>query len=361
MYNFVTKENIDKTLIWLRSYQQNVDYELSRKIYYVYCYTNKINGKKYVGKTGDLKERMGDHRRANKEENKVFYKAIKKYGINNFIFSLFGAYKIEKDAYNAEIYFIALYKSNDEYGYNCTSGGIGMTGNSIRVQLARKQIAVANIGKVSWNKGKKATESHKRNISNGLFLAYQLDPNLKVEKSIFFSGRKITEEAKKKMSESRKGNKGYNFGKTLSASARQKVSNFQSTKNRKPISQEGIEKIRTSATNQDHKFRIPKQIKQEIIVLFATYLFTKQQLADKFNLKFNTIVKILSKKKIIEKPLVKRVFTKPIDKNIKQEIIALFNTSNYSQKQLSIKFNIKYKTICYIISDDRKLNKLRTQ
>jgi group I intron endonuclease len=60
---------------------------------YVYCITNLINGKRYVGKTNDLDRRWRDHQNNCSDEkcpdrDKLLYKAMRKYGVENFEFAV---------------------------------------------------------------------------------------------------------------------------------------------------------------------------------------------------------------------------------------------------------------------------------
>lgn len=53
------------------------------KTYCIYCHTNKINGKKYIGQTGgDLQKRFGENGYSYRKQ--MFGRAIKKYGWDNF-------------------------------------------------------------------------------------------------------------------------------------------------------------------------------------------------------------------------------------------------------------------------------------
>lgn len=94
---------------------------------YIYCIKNNINDKCYVGKT--LKspaERFSEHLRdARKptEENRPLYRAIKKYGENNFSSHVLEECTDEL-ASEREIWYIKKLKTY-AHGYNATIGGDG--------------------------------------------------------------------------------------------------------------------------------------------------------------------------------------------------------------------------------------------
>lgn len=94
---------------------------------YIYKIQNKINNKIYIGKTelNDPLKRFNEHIKASKRNsinNRPLYKAINKYGINNFSFEVIE----ETDTPNErEIYYIDKYKSYGKSGYNATLGGDG--------------------------------------------------------------------------------------------------------------------------------------------------------------------------------------------------------------------------------------------
>lgn len=94
----------------------------------IYLFTNKINGKHYVGQAKDLKKRLSAHYHTFKRggtERMILYKAISKYGIENFCVTILETLEI----YNPdlidqmEVYYIKLYNSYGEY--NQTKGGDG--------------------------------------------------------------------------------------------------------------------------------------------------------------------------------------------------------------------------------------------
>lgn len=95
----------------------------------IYCFTNKINNKKYIGQSIQLKERYNQHKRNHlnpddKSYNSSFYRAIRKYGFENFNYEILEDNdSLTKEELNElEIYYINLYDSFKN-GYNETQGG----------------------------------------------------------------------------------------------------------------------------------------------------------------------------------------------------------------------------------------------
>lgn len=153
----------------------------------LYCHTNLLNGKKYWGITT---QKNPERRWRDGNDYKsciLFYRAIKKYGWDNFQHDIV-TYCLDKETLDAaETYWIKATRSNErEFGYNLKSGG--------------------SRGKHSEETRKKMSDAHK--------------------------GMKSTEESKKKMSISKKGNKNHNYGKSMSEETKLKVSKTLFGKNR---------------------------------------------------------------------------------------------------------------------------------
>ena len=94
----------------------------------IYKIENKINGKIYIGQSLNIEERWKDHRNIgfnsnNKNYNYPLYKAFRKYGIDNFNFSIVEECS-QKELNIKEIYWIKYYNSYCD-GYNQTMGGDG--------------------------------------------------------------------------------------------------------------------------------------------------------------------------------------------------------------------------------------------
>lgn len=91
----------------------------------IYKYTNKINGKIYIGQSSDITARKSSHRNQSlyggKDMNCPFHLAINKYGIDNFDFEIIE--ECDKSLLNErEQYWIEYYDSYNN-GYNATTGG----------------------------------------------------------------------------------------------------------------------------------------------------------------------------------------------------------------------------------------------
>jgi group I intron endonuclease len=101
--------------------------------YLVYCYTNKINNKKYIGITSrSIEEREASHiyesrNKTNKCYNAPFKRAIRKYGIDGFYREIIDTADSLEKACELEKFYIKKYKTYYKYknsnGYNATIGG----------------------------------------------------------------------------------------------------------------------------------------------------------------------------------------------------------------------------------------------
>ena len=96
---------------------------------YIYCITNLINNKRYVGKTvQSIEERWREHCKDSKREHlskRPLYSAISKYGIENFIIEEIEKVDDDNQLSNREIYWINELGTYGKNGYNATKGGDG--------------------------------------------------------------------------------------------------------------------------------------------------------------------------------------------------------------------------------------------
>lgn len=88
--------------------------------YCVYCHTNIINGKKYIGQTSNYVRRCQP---TNYKGCTKLYNAIMKYGWDNFTHEILEDNLTLEQANQREEYYINLYNTVKD-GYNIKSGGL---------------------------------------------------------------------------------------------------------------------------------------------------------------------------------------------------------------------------------------------
>lgn len=129
----------------------------ARMSLYIYSATNKINGKRYIGKTkfDPPTHRWNQHLAAakkgpkdNKRFQPYFHRAIRKHGRDNFSFDIIATFD-DKDVdawMQAEKKYIKQYRSNErDHGYNLTDGGDGVPGWKAS-RAARRRMSEAKMG-----------------------------------------------------------------------------------------------------------------------------------------------------------------------------------------------------------------------
>lgn len=148
----------------------------------IYKIENKINGKVYIGQTvKSLNHRKNQHiKSAERGGIYMIQKAIRKYGADNFEWSII----CETDSFSKlnvlEKFYIAAYKKMTDV-YNMTDGRDGALGrkmtesgrkkigeaNSRRIvkESSRKKMSEKKKNKPTWNKGKKYSDEYKKKLS----------------------------------------------------------------------------------------------------------------------------------------------------------------------------------------------------
>ena len=152
-------------------------------MYTVYKHTTP-SGKVYIGITSRKAEERWNNG-YNYIQNKHFYSAIKKYGWDKIKHDILFENLSKDEAYKKEIELIAFYKSNQrDFGYNKSIGG------------------ESSVKGAHWSLSKESVEKRAKQLR----------------------GRKFTEEHKKKLSESHKGQVCHMKGKTMPLETRKKIS-----------------------------------------------------------------------------------------------------------------------------------------
>lgn len=143
----------------------------------IYCFENKINGKRYIGKSKDIEARYKAHTKKAINDGTYFHNALKKYGVDAFNFTILEECE-ESKLNEREEYYISHFDTYNN-GYNMTLGGDG--GDTLT-----NHPDIINIGK---------------KISKKLTKPKQ--PKLKVKHTSPMKGRHHTEESKQKINETK--------------------------------------------------------------------------------------------------------------------------------------------------------------
>jgi group I intron endonuclease len=108
-------------------------------IYTIYKSVNTKTGKVYIGFDSNWPNRVRIHKSASKNQDYKFYRAIRKYGWNNFEWSIIYQSKDKQHTLKEmESYFISEYNSMKN-GYNSTLGGDGTLGRKRTIEERIKQ------------------------------------------------------------------------------------------------------------------------------------------------------------------------------------------------------------------------------
>jgi group I intron endonuclease len=170
----------------------------------VYCTTNKINGKKYIG--------------SDSKNNPKYYgsgvhvkKAIKKYGKINFTKQILCEVNDIDLMRELEEYWIEYFNAyHNPLFYNATKYACGITKAT---EYQKQKTSEANKGH-KYNLGRKFTESQKQKISEANkgkkhTEEYKLEKKQRALGNKYALGYKFTQEQKDKISNSKTGHKCY--------------------------------------------------------------------------------------------------------------------------------------------------------
>ena len=177
-------------------------------MYDIYKITNNINGKIYIGcTTKGIEYRFKGHRSAYRRKHSLLYEAMREFGFENFSISVLEHGEDDSIRYEREKYYIdKLNTMNPDIGYNMTIGGTGTIGYEF-TEEDKKKVSLAGMRRKPTKKmiermrnlhlGKKLSEETKKKISESRIGKYTGEDNP-------FYGRHHTEETKRKAVEAKK-------------------------------------------------------------------------------------------------------------------------------------------------------------
>jgi group I intron endonuclease len=209
----------------------------------VYMATNRVNGKRYIGKTvGSLSRRIAHHITASQRRaSYAFGRALAKHGPNMFEWSILFSSINDSLLLKTERTMIAMFRTRAPRGYNLTDGGDGACG-AVHSEETRAKRSAALKGK----KREPFTQDHRDRMSlahSGVALSLKHRKNLglshegkkhpprSVESRARYSaagtGKKHTDEARAKISAGLKG-------RLVSAETRKRISDSQIGRKKTP-------------------------------------------------------------------------------------------------------------------------------
>lgn len=201
----------------------------------IYKITNLINGKVYIGQTVQTFKRRKIEHLYEYRKNRVFhpiYNAMRKYGEENFNWSIIDHAYSRQELDDREIFWIDFYKSyvkrKDNNGYNLTIGGGALSGEYNPMygrevsEETREKLRIANTGK---NNHKTTTDEQETDIIN-LYLEglTMTDVGEIVGVTYTVVSRVLTDHKIDKRETNRKGDENGMFGKNHSDDAKKKIS-----------------------------------------------------------------------------------------------------------------------------------------
>ena len=178
------------------------------KISGIYKLTNKINNKSYIGKSNNLRERIGIHRNsAQRLKNDCYIKrAIIKYGWKNFDVSILHVSDIydNEKLLKTEAEFIKELNTLVPNGYNVLASSTDCSGYH-HTEEAKEKIRISSLGRKHTNKTKQILSISHMGLKNPMY------------------GKRVSEQTRKQISESLMGNNNHFFGKKHSQETKRKM------------------------------------------------------------------------------------------------------------------------------------------
>lgn len=169
---------MNKEIKGIKTYDLETD-KLEKHVNCIYCYINKINGKRYIGQTNNI---IARHRSHVKGKETLFDKKLSEYGETNFLLVILKEdlkTSCLKDVY--ERYYIEKYNTVviNGCGYNIFCGGSGgnywITKTEEEKEKIKEKLRQANLGKKASeetrqklrevHKGKTFSEEYRKNLS----------------------------------------------------------------------------------------------------------------------------------------------------------------------------------------------------
>lgn len=330
-------------------------------------FKNILNGKVYIGETGNIKRRHKDHIKTAMAEGsfakvkmQYIHKAIAKHGIDNFEFSILEGFTTAEEALKAEVEYIAKYNSFGKGGYNLTPGGEGVKA-ALNKKLTNKQVIQLVRDYVEQDISLKDL-CIKYDISRdsiNKILTKQTYSQVKIPKKLF----KAAEEKRQSRDNSKKTNSIIIANIILDS----KTMDNRSLANKYNLSIEYIRKIVNLEIKEKSKQSTRTSQHGEELVLsilndYVTGNFKAKDLAKKYNISIDSVRGILSGQTtrhlnispelmISANEISKKHIGFKLDENIVKSIFKKYASGNYSMTMLAKEFGLSsVSTIVWVLN-----------
>lgn len=165
---------------------------------YIYKVTNLVNGKVYIGQSVDPIKRILQHINVRSKQGYLLNYAVKKYGIDNFLFEVIKSEVPIEQINECEIQCIKEHNCKNPNGYNLTDGGEGIQGHS-HTQETKNKMRLVRLGKKpSKETLLRLSESHKGFVPSD---------KTREKLSRILAGHTVSDKTRSKISASKLGKK----------------------------------------------------------------------------------------------------------------------------------------------------------
>lgn len=191
----------------------------------VYCFTNKINGKFYVGSSVNLSIRFKNYMRPsylNRHSSMAIYRALLKYGYSNFQLDILEFTSREK-ALEREQHYLDILNELGSPCYNLLKIAGSLLGYKVKEET-KARLRVANLGAKNPNFGKSHSQEILKKISESTSGENHYTASKGLPGNSAFKGKTHSGDTKYKMSIAKLGANNPNFGKTMTEEAKLNLS-----------------------------------------------------------------------------------------------------------------------------------------
>ena len=244
----------------------------------IYKITNQINGKIYIGQTVQPLIKRWQNHLSTSSGCLALKAAIEKYGRENFKIEEIQSTNTLDELNKAEEYWVDKLNTLAPNGYNLKTGG----DNSIPSKETRLKMSKASKGQIPWNKG-----LTKKDPRVAKYVRYGKETSAYGKVSPM-KGKKHTEEAKRKMSESQMGRKHSNKTK-------QKMSEAHKGRVKTKAHRLNLSKsLKNKPKSRSHRKKISDMNKKQIKCVENNIIYScAKDAAVNLNISVNSIYKVV--------------------------------------------------------------------